>query len=47
MFYSYLLDLAEAYQLGFQDPSSPVMEGIINFYNYVFIYLTLVVIVVT
>ena len=42
----YLFDVAEIYQLGFQDAASPIMEGIINFYNYVFIYLTFVIIVV-
>lgn len=41
------LDVAEAYQIGFQDPATPVQEGIINFYNYVFIYLTFVLILVT
>ena len=41
-----LLDVAENYQLGFQDAASPIMEGIINFYNYVFIYLTFVTIIV-
>ena len=42
----YLLDAAENYQLGFQDPASPIMEAIINFHNYVFIYLTYVCILV-
>lgn len=41
-----LFDIAENYQLGFQDAASPIMEGIINFYNYVFIYLTFVTIIV-
>jgi hypothetical protein len=41
-----LMDVAENYQLGFQDAASPIMEGIINFYNYVFIYLTFVTIIV-
>jgi cytochrome c oxidase subunit 2 len=31
-------------QLGFQDPSSAVMEEIINFHNYTMIYLTFIVI---
>lgn len=35
-------DAAINYQLGFQDPSSPVMEEIINFHNYVMIYLTFI-----
>lgn len=36
-------DVAESYQLGFQDPASPVMEEIINFHNYMMIYLSFVV----
>lgn len=43
----YLFDIAEDYQLGFQDAASPIMEGIVNFHNYVFIYLTYVAITVT
>ena len=27
------LDMAEPWQLGFQDPATPVMEGIITFHN--------------
>ena len=44
---NYLLDVAEDYQLGFQDAASPIMEGIVNFHNYVFIYLTYVIVIVT
>jgi len=33
----------ENYQLGFQDPASPVMEGIINFHNYVMIIISFIV----
>lgn len=36
-------DVPESYQLGFQDPASPVMEEIINFHNYMMIYLSFVV----
>lgn len=43
---NYLLDVAVDYQLGFQDPASPIMEGIINFHNYIFIYLSFVLVVV-
>jgi len=42
----FLLDVAVDAQIGFQDPASPIMEGIINFHNYVFIYLTYVFMVV-
>lgn len=38
------LDAAIQYQLGFQDAASPVMEGIINFHNYVMVYLTFTII---
>lgn len=37
-------DVAENWQLGFQDPSSPVMEEIVNFHNYIFIFLTFILI---
>jgi cytochrome c oxidase subunit 2 len=37
-------DVAENYQLGFQDPASPVMEGIINFHNYVMIYIVFIMV---
>lgn len=40
------MDVAEGYQIGFQDAASPIAEGIINFHNYVFIYLTYVIILV-
>ena len=43
----YLLDVAIDYQIGFQDAATPVMESLINFYNYVFVYMSLVVGVVT
>ena len=35
-------DVGEAYQLGFQDSASPVMEGIVNFHNYVMIYIAFI-----
>jgi hypothetical protein len=37
-------DVSEAYQFGFQDAASPVMEGITNFHNYVMIYLVFIII---
>lgn len=39
-------DIGENYMLGFQDPASPVMEEIIDFHNYVMIYMTFIVIAV-
>ena len=42
----YLLDVAVDRQLGFQDASSPVMEGIVNFHNYVCVYMSLVLAIV-
>ncbi len=41
-----LLDIVENWQLGFQDPATPVMEGIINFHHDLFFYLILVVVFV-
>ncbi len=29
------MDAAEPWQLGFQDPATPIMEGIINFHNHI------------
>lgn len=43
---NYLLDVAEEYQIGFQDAASPVMEGIVNFHNYVFVYMSYVIVLV-
>jgi heme/copper-type cytochrome/quinol oxidase subunit 2 len=43
----YLLDVVVDYQVGFQDAATPIMEGIINFYNYVFVYMSLILAVVT
>jgi heme/copper-type cytochrome/quinol oxidase subunit 2 len=34
--------MAEASQLGFQDPASPIMEEILNFHNYVMVYLSFI-----
>ena len=38
-----LNDLGENYQIGFQDAASPIMEGIINFHNYIFVYMAFVI----
>lgn len=43
---NYLMDVAEEYQLGFQDAASPIAEGIVNFHNYVLIYMTFVIVLV-
>ncbi len=40
---NFKLDVAQNYQVGFQDPSSPVAEEIMNFHHYIFIYLTFIV----
>jgi len=37
-------DFSQSYQLSFQDPASPVFEEIINFHNYVMIYMTFILI---
>lgn len=42
MSFLWKMDVAEALQLSFQDPASPIMEGIINFHNEVMVYLTFV-----
>ena len=38
-----VMDIAEEYQIGFQDAASPIMEGIVNFHNYLLIYMTFVI----
>jgi len=35
-------DAAEAWQLGIQDPATPVMEGMIFFHNYLFFFLIII-----
>lgn len=37
-------DCPDYWQKGFQDPSSPVMEEIINFHNYVMIYISFIIV---
>lgn len=34
-----MCDAAESWQIGLQDPASPAMEGMINFHNYIMIFL--------
>ncbi len=35
------LDAAEAWGMNFQDPATPIMEGIIEFHNYFIFFITL------
>jgi cytochrome c oxidase subunit 2 len=42
-----LNDAPEPWQLGFQDPGTPIMEGIIEFHNNLMFYITLIVVVVS
>ena len=37
-FFSYS-DAPESWQIGIQDPATPNMEGMINFHNYIMIFL--------
>nr|ABX45143.1 cytochrome oxidase subunit 1/2 [Heterostelium pallidum] len=37
-----LLDISRAGQIGFQDPATPIMEGIIDLHNFIFFYLIIV-----
>lgn len=41
------LDAAENWQIGFQDPATPVMEGIINFHNDIMFFLVMIAIFVS
>lgn len=36
-------DISEPWQLGFQDPATPIMEGIINFHNDLMVYIVFIV----
>jgi len=40
-------DAAESWQLGFQDPASIVVEGMIHFYNYLMVYVIFIAIFVS
>ncbi|KAF2068429.1 hypothetical protein CYY_010245, partial [Polysphondylium violaceum] len=40
------LDIARDWQIGFQDPATPIMEGIIDLHNYIFFYLIVTAILV-
>ena len=35
-------DAAEPWQLGLQDPATPVMEGIINFHNHLMFFMVFI-----
>jgi cytochrome c oxidase subunit 2 len=41
------LDAARAWQVTFQDPATPIMEGIINFHNHIMFFLTLILVFVS
>jgi len=40
-------DSAQPWQLNFQDPATPIMEGIINFHNHIMFFLSVVVVFVS
>jgi len=44
---SSLMDAAEPWQLGFQDPATPVMQGIIDLHHDIFFFVTFIVIFVS
>jgi len=37
-------DIPQNWQLGFQDPASPIMEAIVNFHNYIMIIITFILV---
>jgi cytochrome c oxidase subunit 2 len=41
------LDAARPWQMTFQDPATPVMEGIINFHNHIMFFITIIVLFVS
>jgi cytochrome c oxidase subunit 2 len=40
------MDAAKFWQLGFQDPATPIMEGIVDFHNHLMVFLLPVAILV-
>ena len=43
---AFLLDAAEPWQLGFQDPATPIMQGIIDLHHDIFFFLTAILVFV-
>jgi cytochrome c oxidase subunit 2 len=41
------LDAAQPWQLGFQDPATPIMEGIIEFHNHLMFFITLIAVFIS
>jgi len=39
-------DAPESWQIGFQDPATPIMEGVLNFHNHLMFFLVLIVVFV-
>ncbi len=39
----FLYDIAHRYQIGFQDPATPIMEGIIDLHHNIFFYLLIII----
>ena len=44
LFYWTYADAASSYQIGFQDPATPYMEGILNFHNTIMFFIVIIVI---
>jgi len=40
-------DAARPWQITFQDPATPIMEGIINFHNHIMFFITIILVFVT
>jgi len=47
IFFKIKADAASSWQLGFQDPATPVMEGIFNFHNDLMFFIVMIAIFVT
>lgn len=41
------LDFSTNYQIGFQDPATPIMEGLINLHHYIFFFLIIIFVLVS
>merc|ERR1711968_354411 len=40
-------DASRPWQMDFQDPATPIMEGIINFHNHIMFFITVIVVFVS
>jgi len=42
LFYSFFSDIPKNYEIFFQDPATPIMEGIVGLHNDIFFFLVII-----